>query len=147
MDTLIQKCTFIYSILPVTLQHVTGHFDLAKNDNSVLHDSNSLSADGDCTVQRASNFISTEIDKRTHSNIWQNVNSYSSNCLYWQKWRNRKKWKPSMETGGWLATFHNAFSKAIGEIINLFMSFCMILLYLIFGWYHDNLGWRYCLLF
>ena len=70
------------------------------------------------TVQQASHFIiSIALDKRRHNIIWQNVNSNSPNCLYWQKWRNRKKWNPSMETGGWLATFHNAFSKAIGEII------------------------------
>ena len=30
---------------------------------------------------------------------------------------------------------------------NLFMSFCMIFLYIILGWYHNNLGWKYCLLF
>jgi hypothetical protein len=30
---------------------------------------------------------------------------------------------------------------------NLFMSFCTIFSYLILGWYHDNLGWKYFLLF
>ena len=32
-------------------------------------------------------------------------------------------------------------------IINLFMSFFTIFLYIILGWYQDNLGWKYCLLF
>ena len=32
-------------------------------------------------------------------------------------------------------------------IKNLFRSFCTIFSYVIFGWYHDYLGWKYCLLF
>ena len=31
--------------------------------------------------------------------------------------------------------------------INLFMSFCTIFSYVILGWYHDNLGWKYRSLF
>ena len=31
--------------------------------------------------------------------------------------------------------------------LNLFISFCMIFSYVILGWYHNNLGWKYCLLF
>ena len=33
------------------------------------------------------------------------------------------------------------------ETKKLFMSFCTIFLYVILGWYHDNLGWKCCLLF
>ena len=33
------------------------------------------------------------------------------------------------------------------DIKNLSMSFCTIFRYVIFGWYHNNLEWKYCLLF
>ena len=31
--------------------------------------------------------------------------------------------------------------------LNLFMSFCMVFSYVVLGWYHNNLWWKYCLLF
>ena len=31
--------------------------------------------------------------------------------------------------------------------IKMFISFCTIFAYLILGWYDDNFGWNYCLLF
>ena len=118
MDTLIENCTFMHSILPITLQHATALATLTLRRMITLYYMTATIYQLMETVQQASHLvISTVLDKRTNTNIWQNVNSYSPNCLYWQKWRNRKRWKPSVETGGWLATFHNAFSKAIGEII------------------------------
>ena len=44
---------------------------------------------------------------------------------------------------GW--TFKKAWRRC--QIKNLFMSFCTIFLYVILGWYHNNMGWKYCLLF
>ena len=39
------------------------------------------------------------------------------------------------------------FWRSIFIFINLFMSLCTIFTYVILGRYHDNLGWKYCLLF